>query len=102
MLELSAICIAGAGGLLIASALVLPGQVTRSEALVQRGRRAIRLVTAATLFLIVAGTIEGLISPQVWPLQWKLAVSAATMVVIILYVMLGWRRIPTVTDVQAT
>jgi uncharacterized membrane protein SpoIIM required for sporulation len=97
ILELSAICLAGGGGLLIASALILPGQVTRLEALVVQGRRAIRLVAASTLFLLVAGTIEGLISPRVWPVQWKLAVSAITAIAMILYVTLGRRQLPAVT-----
>ena len=91
VLELSAICLAGGGGLLIASAFVLPGNMTRREALVVRGRRAIRLIAASTLFLAVAGTIEGLISPRVWPIQWKLVVSGATAIAMIAYIALGWR-----------
>jgi len=92
VLELSAICIAGGAGLLIGSAFVLPGEMTRRDALVDRGRRAITLVAAATLFLLVAGTIEGLISPRVWPIQWKVAVSIATAVAMLTYLSLGWLR----------
>lgn len=62
--ELSAICIAAGAGLLVAAALLLPGDRTRREALVINGRRAIRLVSASTVLLIFAGTIEGLISPR--------------------------------------
>ncbi|MEJ7810560.1 MAG: stage II sporulation protein M [Gemmatimonadaceae bacterium] len=85
--ELSAICIAAAGGLLIGSAFVLPGAHTRREALVLRGRRAIRLLTAAILFLVVAGSIEGLISPRDdWPLAWKGAVAGMSALVMALYI----------------
>ena len=45
-------------------ALVLPGARTRREAFVINGRRAVRLITASTLMLLAAGTIEGLISPR--------------------------------------
>ena len=74
--ELSAICIAAGGGLLIASALLLPGAHTRAEALVIKGRRAIRLIAVSTALLLFAGTIEGLISPRtdipLW-VKWSIA-----------------------------
>lgn len=92
VLELTAICIAGGGGFLLASALLLPGNRTRREALVQNGKRAITLIAGSSILLIVAGAIEGLISPRVWPLEWKVAVSAATAIVLIGYLSLGDAR----------
>jgi uncharacterized membrane protein SpoIIM required for sporulation/uncharacterized RDD family membrane protein YckC len=79
VLELSAICIAAGGGLLLGMALVLPGARTRREAFVINGRRAIRLITASTLMLLAAGTIEGLISPRTdIPFAVKAGVAAST------------------------
>ncbi|HMI58570.1 MAG TPA: stage II sporulation protein M [Gemmatimonadaceae bacterium] len=79
VLELSAICIAAGGGLLVGMALVLPGARTRREAFVINGRRAIRLITASTLMLLAAGTIEGLISPRTdIPFAVKAGVAAST------------------------
>ncbi|MDQ6737476.1 MAG: stage II sporulation protein M [Gemmatimonadota bacterium] len=92
VLELSAICIAGGGGLLLAAAIVLPGDRTRRDALVENGRRAINLIAASTLFLLVAGSLEGLVSPRVWPLEWKLWISGATAVLMLGYLSLGWRN----------
>jgi uncharacterized membrane protein SpoIIM required for sporulation/uncharacterized RDD family membrane protein YckC len=89
VLELGAVAIGGGAGLHLASALLLPGDMTRKEALLVRGRRAITLVACATLMLLVAGAIEGLISPRQWPLDWKLAVSAATAVLLALYATRG-------------
>ncbi|HEV2180738.1 MAG TPA: stage II sporulation protein M [Gemmatimonadaceae bacterium] len=90
--ELSAICIAGAGGLLIARALLLPGVYTRREALVVYGRRAVRLITASTLLLIVAGTIEGLISPRTdIPVTDKIVIAAVSALVLLVYFLLGGR-----------
>jgi uncharacterized membrane protein SpoIIM required for sporulation/uncharacterized RDD family membrane protein YckC len=80
VLELSAICIAGGGGFLLAAAILLPGARTRRDALADEGLRAIRLVTASTLLLIVAGLLEGNVSPRVWPLGLKTAVSLGTVV----------------------
>ena len=62
VLELSAITIAGGAGFLIAAAVVLPGNRTRREALIENGKRAMSLVTCAILFLLVAGSLEGLVS----------------------------------------
>ena len=98
VLELSAIAIAGGAGLHLALAILVPGRLTRREALVARGRRAIALIAGASLMLVVAGTIEGLISPRSWPLEWKLAVSAATAVLFILYLSLGRRGEPDVEE----
>lgn len=90
--ELSAICIAGGGGFLIARALLLPGVYTRREALVVYGRRAIRLIAASTLLLIIAGTIEGLISPRTdISIDTKIAVASTCAVVLLAYVLLGGR-----------
>ena len=90
--ELSAICIAGGGGLLIASALLLPGRLTRREAIVVKGRRAIRLIALSTMLLIVAGTIEGLISPRTdIPIGVKVAVAALCAAALAAYVGLGGR-----------
>jgi uncharacterized membrane protein SpoIIM required for sporulation len=92
--ELSAICIAAGGGLLIASALLLPGRHTRAEALVIKGRRAIRLIAVSTALLLFAGTIEGLISPRTdIPLWVKWSIAGACAVALIAYVSLGWRSV---------
>jgi len=82
VLELSAICIAAGGGLLLAGAILLPGARTRRDALVDEGVRAVRLVSASTLMLVVAGLIEGNVSPLVWPIAAKAAVSLATAVLL--------------------
>jgi hypothetical protein len=84
------VCIAGGAGFLLAAAILLPGPRTRRRALVENGRRAIRLVAAATVLLLVAGTLEGFVSPiPNWPLRAKFAISAATVVLLVLYLSSG-------------
>lgn len=86
VLELSAICIAGGGGLLIAAALLIPGNRTRRRALAENSRRAMHLIAASTMLLIVAGSLEGLVSPiPNWPVWAKASVSAVTAVMLALY-----------------
>src|SRR5438309_1651909 len=89
VLELSAIFIAGGAGLLVARALLAPGDLTRRDALVLAGRRAVRLVGASVLLLGLAGTIEGLLSASDAPAPFKFATSGATVVLLILYVASG-------------
>ena len=94
VLELTAICIAGGAGFLLAAGLLIPGNRPRSQALRENGRRAIRLVAASTVLLLIAGTLEGFVSPiETWPLSWKLAVSAATAVFLGVYLSGGWTRV---------
>jgi Uncharacterized membrane protein len=94
VLELSAVCIAGGAGLLIAAALVLPGARSRRRALAENGRRSMHLLAASTLFLIVAGSLEGLVSPiPYWPLSLKVIVSLTTLVLMIAYLRGGARPV---------
>jgi uncharacterized membrane protein SpoIIM required for sporulation/uncharacterized RDD family membrane protein YckC len=93
VLELSAICIAGGAGLLIASGLLLPGEMTRRAALAANSRRAMRLIAASSLLLVFAGSLEGMVSPiPTWPLWLKLLVSATTLLALISYLRGGIPR----------
>lgn len=93
VLELTAICIAGGAGLLLGTALLIPGQRTRRAALKENARRAIRLIAASTVLLLIAGALEGFVSPiETWPLSWKLAVSAVTAVFLVFYLTRGRAR----------
>lgn len=86
VLELFAICVAGGAGFLVAAALLLPGARTRRDALAEQSRRAIRLIGASTLLLLLAGLLEGFVSPiEWWPLEGKLAVSGTTLVLLVFY-----------------
>jgi uncharacterized membrane protein SpoIIM required for sporulation/uncharacterized RDD family membrane protein YckC len=98
VLELFAICVAAGGGLLLAAALLLPGGRTRRTALVENGRRAARLLAGSTLMLLVAGSLEGFVSPiPWWPIEGKLAVSGVTVVLLVVYLLEG-RETPAPRD----
>jgi uncharacterized membrane protein SpoIIM required for sporulation len=64
VLELSCIVVAGASGLRIASALVAPGRRRRSEALVREARPAVEVALGTALWLVLAGIVEGFITPE--------------------------------------
>jgi uncharacterized membrane protein SpoIIM required for sporulation len=62
VMEISAICLAGAGGLLLGRALVKPGERTAADALREEGRRAVQLCLGTIPLFILAGLTEGTIS----------------------------------------
>jgi uncharacterized membrane protein SpoIIM required for sporulation len=72
-LELTCIVIAGAAGLMLGDALLRPGLLLRREALAQAARQAVELVVGAAPVLVVAGLIEGFVSPSELPVAVKLA-----------------------------
>lgn len=87
VLELPAIFIAGGGGLLIAKGLLFPGMLPRRASLVREGGRAVRLALGIIPLLIVAGTIEGFVSPTDLPARWKYLLAAGLFGLLLLFVM---------------
>jgi len=87
VLELPAIFIAGGGGFLIAKGLLFPGMLPRRASLIREGGRAIRLALGIIPLLIVAGTIEGFVSPTDLAARWKYLLAAALFGLLLLFVM---------------
>jgi uncharacterized membrane protein SpoIIM required for sporulation len=85
VIELTAIFISGGAGLLIGKALLMPGDLKRIDALVENGRLAIKLVLGCIPMLLIAGIIEGFISPAHISPSFKFSVSALSAVVMIIY-----------------
>lgn len=86
VLELPAIFISGGAGLLLAKGLLFPGTLPRRASLVREGARAVRLVLGIIPMLIVAGTIEGFVSPSELAVKWKYTLAAALFGLLLLYV----------------
>ncbi|MBD0263505.1 MAG: stage II sporulation protein M [Tolypothrix sp. Co-bin9] len=63
-LELPAIFFAGGAGFLLARAILFPGKYRRRDALQFYGSLAVQLLFGIIPMLIIAGTIEGFISPN--------------------------------------
>ncbi len=91
VIELSCIFIAGGAGLLIGSAMVMPGDMTRADALKTRGMEAVRLMMGVAVLLVVAGTIEGFISPAPIDPRIKFSIAALTGVAMYSYLLLVGR-----------
>ncbi len=91
VLELTAIFISAGAGFRLAKALIAPGDRTRRDALVLEGRIAARMIGAVVTLLVIAGTIEGLLSASDAPAIWKYGVSASTTLLLALYFVNGRR-----------
>lgn len=91
VLELTAIVISGAAGMWLGSAIYAPGRRTRLEALRRRGRDAVGLLGGTTVLLILAGFVEGFVSPSVTPNAVKFAFAGVVALALLAYLSLAGR-----------
>jgi uncharacterized membrane protein SpoIIM required for sporulation len=74
-LELPAIVLAGAAGMRLGYGLLFPGSFSRRHSLAEGGRDAIQLMAGVVPMLMIAGTLEGFLSPSGAPVAVKFAVG---------------------------
>ena len=91
VVELSCIFMAGGAGLLIGTAMLMPGDLSRADALKSRGKDAVRLMMGVAILLVLAGIIEGFISPAPIPASIKYSVGAVTGIALYSYLLLAGR-----------
>lgn len=96
VLELPAIFISGGAGLLMAKGLLFPGTLPRRASVALEGGRAVRLVLGIIPMLIVAGTIEGFVSPSEIAVKWKYTLAAGLFGLLLLYLMRKSPKLPVV------
>lgn len=89
MIELTAIFIAGGAGLLMGYKLFVPGQYTRGYQLKLHAKRSVQLLLGTIPLFVIAGMIEGFITPAKISLEAKYFVALLTVAGLILYVIIG-------------
>ena len=77
ILELSCIVVAAAAGLRLGDSIVRPGRRKRTDALVDEARGAVEIVLGTAPWLVLAGFVEGFVSPEGIGVAAALAVGAA-------------------------
>jgi uncharacterized membrane protein SpoIIM required for sporulation len=87
VLELPAIFIAGGAGIGIARGLLFPGTLPRRESLVRAGTRSVKLVLGTIPMLLVAGFVEGFVSPSDLPAKIKFMLAGGLGTLLVLYLM---------------
>ncbi len=93
VIELSTIFIAGGAGLSLGWAIIRPGLYSRRDALTMAARRAVRLVIGCVPLLVLAGCIEGFISPAEglsWPIKWGVGIGSG--ILLYSYLLLAGRE----------
>lgn len=87
VLELPAIFIAGGAGFEIARGMLFPGLLPRRESLERAGGRAAQLLLGTIPMLIVAGVIEGFLSPSETAAPLKFLFGAVMFAALVTYLM---------------
>src|SRR6478672_8791926 len=89
VIELSCIFFCGGAGMMIGYAIINPGDLTRAQALKKKGMEAARIVIGCACFLVVAGTIEGFLSPSPLPAWIKIVTGVGTGIAMYTYLLLA-------------
>jgi uncharacterized membrane protein SpoIIM required for sporulation len=79
VVELTVIFIAGGAGLMLGWAILQPGLRRRRDALALAGQEAVKLLTGCVPLLVIAGLIEGFISPNEqlsWLAKWAVGLGS--------------------------
>lgn len=92
VIELSCIFIAGGAGMLIGYSMINPGDLSRTQALKRNGLEAVRLAIGCASLLVIAGIIEGFLSPSELPAFIKFGTGILTGIAMYSYLLLAGRE----------
>lgn len=93
VIELSCIFFCGGAGMMIGYAIINPGDLTRAQALKKKGMEAARIVIGCACFLVIAGIIEGFLSPSDLPPFVKIATGVGTGIAMYSYLLFAGTRV---------
>jgi uncharacterized membrane protein SpoIIM required for sporulation len=85
VLELSELTMAGGSGLMLGYAVLQPGLLSRRNALSEAARKSVKLLLGSVPLLVIAGIIEGLLSPSDAPFWLKYAVGITSGILLYAY-----------------
>ncbi len=98
VLEIIEIIIAGGCGLMLGHALLQPGLLTRANALSLAAQKSIKLLLGSAPLLVIAGLIEGFISPSdTIPWAVKIAIGIGSGLALLAYLIVRGRAQPGAT-----
>ena len=84
-IELTTIFIAGGAGMKLGYSLISPSLLTRKQTLINAAKTAIKLLGGCVALLIVAGIIEGFVSPSDMLNGFKIGFGAMTGILLFMY-----------------
>ncbi len=86
LIELTAVCVAGGAGIQLGWAMIAPGDRTRTVAVAEEGRRSVPIVVGLVLVFIVAGIIEGFVTPSALPTYARVGIGVLVELAFLAYV----------------
>lgn len=93
VIELSCIIICGGAGMMIGYSMLVPGDLSRLGALKKSGVEAVKIVVGCAFLLVVAGIIEGFISPSAINPIIKVGIGVTTGIALYTYLFFAGRDI---------
>lgn len=95
ILELFAIFVCGGAGIILGYSIINPGKYSRKDSFIKRGKEAIKLLLGTMPIFIIAGIIEGYITPSSFFSEiGKLIFAFITLLLLIAYLVLPNIRKP--------
>jgi uncharacterized membrane protein SpoIIM required for sporulation len=91
VIELSCIFICGGAGMKIGYSILVPGDLSRIEALKKSGIEAVKIVVGCAFLLVIAGIIEGFVSPAAINPAVKIGIGLMTGIAMYSYLLLAGR-----------
>ena len=109
VIELSVIMMAGGAGLMLGWAIIHPGLLRRADAIRVAANRSVLIVIGCVPLLVVAGIIEGFLSPADhihWAVKWGVGLLTGVLLYSYLFLagrpaQLKWQQVPNVTEGSA-
>lgn len=92
ILELTAIFIAGGAGLKLGWTLIDPGRLSRAEAVARQGRVTAAIALGLVPTLLVAGLLEGFVTPSTLPTPTRIAIGFAAEAAFLAYIFIAGSR----------
>ena len=100
VIELSTIFFCAGAGMMIGYAMIDPGDLTRGQALKKKGIEAVKIVIGCACLLVIAGIIEGFISPSSLAPQFKVATGVLTGIAMYSYFFFVGRKTPAEAETE--
>jgi uncharacterized membrane protein SpoIIM required for sporulation len=101
-LELPSLFIAGGAGFVLGRGVLVPGRLSRRDALLVAGRQAVCLLLGVIPLLVIAGIIEAFVSPTDLAASFKFLIGGGLFILLALYLLVAGRRTETMPAVSLT
>ncbi|BBZ50628.1 stage II sporulation protein M [Mycobacterium heidelbergense] len=92
LLELTAVFLAGATGMRLGWSVISPGDRPRGQVLAEQGRGVVSVAVGLVAVLLVAGLIEGLVTPSPLPTFVRVGIGVIAEIAFLSYVVYFGRR----------